>query len=157
MKFKYLNTDKNLTFYSIQEAALDELPLYADAVPAGFPSPAEDYLDMDLNLHDYLVQHPSATFCVRAIGDSMVEAGIQSSDVMVVDRALTPKNNDIVLAVIDGEFTVKRIKKNDEELYLMPANQNYRPIKITSEMNFQVWGVVTFIIHKANNVSTSRL
>ena len=116
----------------------------------GFPSPADDYLDMDLNLHDYLVQHPSATFCVRAVGDSMVDAGIHSSDVMVVDRALSPKNNDIVLAVVNGEFTVKRIKKNDNELYLMLANDNYRPIKINEEMNFQVWGVVTFIIHKAN-------
>lgn len=73
-----------------------------------------------------------------------------------MDRALTPKNNDIILAVINGEFTVKRIKKNEDELYLMPANENYNPIKITEEMNFQVWGVVTFIIHKAN-ASTSRL
>jgi len=145
-----------LQFYAIEEASLDSLPLYGDAVPAGFPSPADDYLDMDLNLHDYLVQHPSATFCVRAIGDSMIDAGIQSSDVMVIDRALSPKNNDIVLAVVNGEFTVKRIKKNDETLYLMPANENYRPMKITEDMNFQVWGVVTFIIHKAN-ASTSRL
>jgi DNA polymerase V len=86
----------------------------------------------------------------------MIDAGIQSSDVMVVDRALTPKNNDIVLAVVNGEFTVKRIKKNEDELYLMPANENYRPMKITEDMDFQVWGVVTFIIHKAN-ASTSRL
>ncbi len=150
MKFKYLNTNKKLQFYAIEDIDLNSIPLYGDTVPAGFPSPADDYLDMDLNLHDYLVQHPSATFCVRAIGDSMIDAGIHSSDVMVVDRALTPKNNDIVLAVVNGEFTVKRIKKNENELYLMPANDNYRPIKITEEMNFQVWGVVTFIIHKAN-------
>lgn len=150
MKFKYLNTNKKLQFYSIEDVDLNNVPLYGDTVPAGFPSPADDYLDMDLNLHDYLVQHPSATFCVRAVGDSMVDAGIHSSDVMVVDRALNPKNNDIVLAVVNGEFTVKRIKKSENELYLMPANDNYRPIKITEEMNFQVWGVVTFIIHKAN-------
>ena len=150
MKFKYLNTNKKLQFYSIEDINLNSVPLYGDTVPAGFPSPADDYLDMDLNLHDYLVQHPAATFCVRAVGDSMVDAGIHSSDVMVVDRALKPKNNDIVLAVINGEFTVKRIKKNENELYLMPANENYRPVKITQEMNFQVWGVVTFIIHKAN-------
>lgn len=156
MKFKFLNTNNKLNFYTIEDSSLGSVPLYGDAVPAGFPSPADDYLDMDLNLHDYLVQHPSATFCVRAIGDSMVDAGIQSSDVMVVDRALSPKNNDIVLAVVNGEFTVKRIKKNDDELYLMPANENYRPMKITEDMNFQVWGVVTFIIHKAN-ASTSRL
>ena len=156
MKFKFLNTNDKLNFYAIQDSSLGNVPMYGDAVPAGFPSPADDYLDMDLNLHDYLVQHPSATFCVKAIGDSMIDAGIQSSDVMVVDRALTPKNNDIVLAVVNGEFTVKRIKKNDEELYLMPANENYRPMKIREDMDFQVWGVVTFIIHKAN-ASTGRL
>ena len=156
MKFKFLNTNNKLNFYTIEDFSLGDIPLYGDAVPAGFPSPADDYLDMDLNLHDYLVQHPSATFCVKAIGDSMVDAGIKSSDVMVIDRALTPKNNDIILAVIDGEFTVKRINKNDEELYLIPANENYRPVKITEDMDFQVWGVVTFIIHKAN-ASTSGL
>ena len=156
MKFKFLNTNKQLSFYTIEDSTLDNIPLYSDSVPAVFPSPADDYLDMDLNLHDYLVQHPSATFCVKAIGDSMIDAGINNSDVMVVDRALTPKNNDIILAVINGEFTVKRIKKNEDELYLMPANDNYKPIKITEEMNFQVWGVVTFIIHKAN-ASTSGL
>ena len=156
MKFKFLNTNKQLSFYAIESSSLEDIPLYGDAVPAGFPSPADDYLDMDLNLHDYLVQNPSATFCVKAIGDSMIDAGINNSDVMVVDRALTPKNNDIILAVVNGDFTVKRIKKNENELYLMPANENYKPIKITEEMNFQVWGVVTFIIHKAN-ASTSRL
>ncbi len=156
MRFKYLNTSEKLQFYAIEEASFDDVLLYGDSVPAGFPSPADDYLDMDLNLHDYLVQHPSATFCVRAIGDSMVDAGIQNSDVMVIDRALTPKNNDIILAVVNGEFTVKRIKKSEDELYLMPANENYKPMKITEGMNFQVWGVVTFIIHKAN-ASTSGL
>jgi len=156
MKFKFLNTNNKLNFYSIEGSNLVDIPLYSDSVPAGFPSPADDYLDMDLNLHDYLVKHPSATFCVKAIGDSMIDAGIKSSDVMVVDRALTPKNNDIILAIINGEFTVKRIKKNDNELYLMPANENYHPMKITKDMDFQVWGVVTFIIHKAN-ASTSGL
>ena len=136
------------------EDNLNSVPYLLSRISAGFPSPADGYLDMDLNLHDYLVQHPSATFCVKAIGDSMVDAGIKSSDVMVIDRALTPKNNDIILAVVNGEFTVKRIKKNDNELYLMPANENYRPMKITEDMDFQVWGVVTFIIHKAN-ASTS--
>lgn len=133
----------------MEDAKLAGVPVFGDAVPAGFPSPAEDYLDMDLNLHEYLVQNPAATFCVRANGDSMLYANIQSGDVMVVDRALDPTNNSIVLAVLDGEFTVKRIKKNEDELYLIPANEQYQPIKITDDMDFQVWGVVTFIIHKA--------
>lgn len=124
--------------------------MFGDAVPAGAPSPAQDYLDMDLNLHDFLVQNPADTFCVRAIGDSMIDANIQSGDVMVVDKALEPSNNDIVLAVLDGEFTVKHIRKSEGELYLMPANENYQPIKITEGVDFKVWGVVTFIIQKAN-------
>ena len=106
-------------------------------------------MDMDLDLHDHLVQNPSSTFCVKAIGESMRDAGIQSGDVMIVDRSLEPRNRSIVLAVIDGEFTVKRVNVNDKELYLMPENDSFTPIKITEEMDFQIWGVVTYIIHKA--------
>ena len=79
----------------------------------------------------------------------MRDAGIQSGDVMIVDRSLDPRNRSIVLAVIDGEFTVKRVNVNDKELYLMPENDSFTPIKITEEMDFQIWGVVTYIIHKA--------
>ena len=125
-----------------------DIPFYQSNVSAGFPSPAEDFMDLDLNLQDYLVQHPSATFCVRVTGDSMQNAGIFSGDVMVVDRALEAKNNNIVLAVLDGEFTVKRIQKRAGKLYLKPENKNFSPIEIIEEMNFQVWGVVTHIIHK---------
>jgi DNA polymerase V len=122
--------------------------LFSDSVQAGFPSPAEDHMDMDLNLNDYLVHNPSATFCVKAIGESMKDAGIKSGDIMIVDKSLEPKNRSIVLAVIDGEFTVKRVNLNDNELYLIPENSNFSPIKITQEMDFQVWGVVTYVIHK---------
>jgi DNA polymerase V len=105
-------------------------------------------MDLDLNLQEYLVQHPSATFCVKVTGDSMQNAGIFSGDVMVVDRALEPKNKTIVLAVLDGEFTVKRIHKKGDSLYLNPENENFKPIEITEEIDFKVWGVVTHIIHK---------
>lgn len=149
MKLKFLNTNKQLSFYLMKNAKLSSVPVLADAVPAGFPSPAEDYLDMDLNLHDYLVRNPAATFCVRVSGGSMVSAGIKSGDVMVIDRALDPTNNSIVLAVLNGEFTVKRIKKRANELYLIEDNEQYQPMKITKDVDFQVWGVVTFIIHKA--------
>ena len=131
----------------MDEEVLD-IPFYQSNVPAGFPSPAEDFMDLDLNLQEYLVQHPSATFCVRVTGDSTQNAGICSGDVMVVDRALEPQNNTIVLAILDGEFTVKRIQKKGQELYLKPENSKFKPIQITEEMNFQVWGVVTHIIHK---------
>ena len=146
-KLNPINYNTELCFYSTNEKVLD-IPFYQFNVPAGFPSPAENFMDLDLNLQDYLVQNPSATFCVRVTGDSMQNAGILSGDVMVVDRSLEPKNNTIVLAVLDGEFTVKRIQKKGEELFLKPENKDFKPIKVTEEMNFQVWGVVTHIIHK---------
>ena len=115
-KLKNIHKSQHLSFYSLDADAL-AIPFYQSDVPAGFPSPAEDFMDLDLNLQAYLVQHPSATFCVRVTGDSMQNAGIFSGDVMVVDRVLEPKNNTIVLAVLDGEFTVKRIQKKGSQLF----------------------------------------
>jgi|TARA_B110000263_G_C15036591_1_gene386586 DNA polymerase V len=149
MKLKHLKHTDILDFFAVDETTLLSIPMFSDSVQAGFPSPAEDHLDLDLNLNDYLVQNPSATFCVKAIGESMKDAGIKSGDIMIVDKSLEPKNRSIVLAVIDGEFTVKRVNVNNDELYLMPENSNFPPIKITEEMDFQVWGIVTYIIHKA--------
>ena len=149
MKLKHLKRANYFDFYSMEKNAFENISLFEGSVPAGFPSPADDYMHMDLDLHDHLVQNPSSTFCVKAIGESMKDAGIQTGDVMIVDRSLEPKNRSIVLAVIDGDFTVKRVNVNDNELYLMPENDTFTPIKITEEMDFQIWGVVTFIIHKA--------
>ena len=149
MKLKHLRHTDILDFFAVDETTLLSIPIFSDSVQAGFPSPAEDHLDLDLNLNDYLVQNPSATFCVRAIGESMKDAGIKSGDIMIVDKSLEPENRSIVLAVINGEFTVKRVNVNNDELYLMPENSNFSPIKITEEMDFQVWGIVTYIIHKA--------
>ncbi len=146
-KLKNIHKGQQLSFYSLNADVL-AIPFYQSNVPAGFPSPAEDFMDLDLNLQAYLVQHPSATFCVRVTGDSMQNAGIFSGDVMVVDRALEPKNNTIVLAVLDGDFTVKRIQKKGDQLFLKPENETFKPIQITEEMDFKVWGVVTHIIHK---------
>ena len=142
-----IHVSKEFSFYSVGEKTID-VPFYQSNVPAGFPSPAENFMDLDLSLQDYLVQNPSATFCVRVTGDSMKNAGISSGDVMIIDRSLEPKNNTIVLAVLDGEFTVKRIQKKADELFLKPENKDFKAIQITEEMNFQVWGVVTHIIHK---------
>ena len=142
-----IHVSKEFSFYSVGEKTID-VPFYQSNVPAGFPSPAENFMDLDLSLQDYLVQNPSATFCVRVTGDSMKNAGISSGDVMIIDRSLEPKNNTIVLAVLDGEFTVKRIQKKGDDLFLNPENKDFKAIQITEEMNFQVWGVVTHIIHK---------
>ena len=148
MKLKPIKTTDNLAFYTLGTDKLDNISLFEGSVPAGFPSPADDAMDLDLNLHDYLVRNPAQTFCVKAIGESMKDAGIQSGDVMLVDRAIEPENRSIVLAVIDSEFTVKRVNVSDKKLYLMPENENFTPIEITEEMDFKVWGVVTYVIHK---------
>ena len=150
MKIKPLKCTDNLVFFAVDGVITSSsIPVFSDSVQAGFPSPAEDHMDMDLNLNDYLVKNPSATFCVKAIGESMKDAGIKSGDIMIVDKSLDPKNRSIVLAVINGEFTVKRVNMSDNTLYLMPENSSFSPIRITEEMDFQVWGVVTYIIHKA--------
>ena len=138
---------KQISFLKINSEELKDLPIYENAVQCGFPSPADDFLDLDINLNDYLVKHKSATFCVKVNGSSMDGVGIHSGDVLIVDKAESVQNNSIVLAVIDNEFTVKSIKKNAGKLYLNPANDNYKPIEITEDMNFHIWDVVTFVIH----------
>ena len=130
------------------DVVFGSVQFFDGAVPAGFPSPAEDHMDLDLDLSNYLIQHPSATFCVRVEGDSMFGAGIQSGDVILIDRSLTPTCGSIVLAVIDGEFTVKRVDIIDDKLFLIPENHRLKPMEVSEGSNFQVWGVVTFVIHK---------
>ena len=117
-------------------------------VSAGFPSPAEDYLDCPLDLNELIISKPSATFFVRARGESMLGAGIQNGDLLVVDRSLETMNNDIVIAVLDGEFTVKRFVKKMGEIFLVAANPSYEAIKISPEKEFEIWGVVSYVIHK---------
>ena len=133
--------------YKSEKHAKYKLPLFISRIPAGFPSPADDYIDKNLDLNEYLIKHPAATFFVRVEGDSMVDAGIHSGDILIVDRTLEAINNKIVVAILDGEFTVKRIRKIKNELYLLPENSNFDPIEITEEMNFEVWGVVAYVIH----------
>ncbi len=129
-------------------SSLCPLPLFLARVSAGFPSPADDYLEDRLDLNQYLIKHPAATFFVRASGDSMVDAGIHSGDILVVDRALDPGGNSVVIAIINGEMTVKRVMKSGGKLLLVPANPHYHPIEIREGMDFEVWGVVTNVIHK---------
>ena len=123
------------------------LPSFFDKVPAGFPSPAEDYVDRKLDLNDHLIKNPAATFFVKVAGNSMINAGIKSGDLLVVDLSLEPKDKKIVVAIINGEFTLKRILKKGDKLFLAPENENFAPIEIKEEMDFEVWGVVTWILH----------
>ena len=122
--------------------------LFLSPVSAGFPSPADDFLEKNLDLNTHLIQHPSATFFVRVRGESMINGGIQSGDILIVDRSLETINNRIVIALVNGEFTVKRIRKTGGKLWLVPENTRYRPMEITPDMEFEIWGVVTYTIHK---------
>ena len=124
-------------------------PLFLDSVSAGFPSPATDYLENKLDLNEYLVKHPAATFIVKASGPSMIEAGILSGDLLIVDRSVTPKNDNIVIASVFGELTVKKLRKKRSTLFLVSANNEYPSIEVKEEMECFIWGVVTYVIHKA--------
>lgn len=124
------------------------LPLFGSRVPAGFPSPADDYLERSLDLNQYLIGDAPATFMVRVRGDSMIGAGIAAGDILVVEKGRTPQHDQIVLAVIDGEFTVKRLHDRDGRLALLPDNPAYPPIEIHGEQELLVWGVVTACIKK---------
>lgn len=121
---------------------------FEGGLAAGFPSPADDYLERSLDLHELLVEHPAATFFVRVEGESMKGAGMQSGDILVVDRSLTPQNGKIVVALIHGEFTVKRLKIEGEKIYLTPENPRYPTIEVPPESDFQIWGVVTYTISR---------
>lgn len=117
-------------------------------VRAGFPSPADDTPHEKLDLMRLVVRHPASTFYFRISGVSMVGDGFDEGDIVVVDRSLEPTNNATAVCFIDGEFTIKKIRQEKDCLYLMPANKEYKPIKVTAENEFMVWGVVTYIIKK---------
>lgn len=139
-----------LEFFSLNQSSELSLPLFNSRVSAGFPSPADDYVDVKLDLNQHLIQHPSATFYVKVHGESMRDAGIFDGDLLIVDRALTPKNNAVVVCILNGDFTVKRIKfGEDKRIFLMPANETFSPIEVTANQDFEIWGVVSYIIHKA--------
>ncbi len=138
------------TVAAIEPAAYKKLllPLFNNYVPAGFASPADDFMDRTLDLNEYIVRHPSATFFVKVSGDSMVKAGIHEGDLLVIDRSLKLTENKIILAVVDGECTVKRYRQVNGQPYLFPENDKYKPLRITQDMCFEVWGIVIHVLHK---------
>ncbi len=135
------------TVHLLQSGNL-KIPLLLSFVHASFPSPADDYKERPLDLDELVIQHPGATFYVKVSGESMKDAGITDGDVLVVDRAINATHNAIIVAVLNGEFTVKRLHQENETIYLVPANPLYQPIQVTEDMHFQVWGVVTYCIRK---------
>jgi DNA polymerase V len=136
-----------LSLYRFKPSATMRFPLYLSPVRAGFPSPADDYIEKQLDLNEHLIKHPAATFILRATGNSMINAGIFPGDLLIVDRSIEATNNKIVVAVLNGEFTVKRLKKRQGKITLVAENPNFPPIEILEESNFEVWGVVAHVLH----------
>ena len=123
--------------------------VYIDTgISAGFPSPAEDFKQERLSLDDELIKNKEATFFARVSGQSMIDAGLSDNDLLVIDRSLSPAHNKIAVCFLDGEFTVKRLKVENDEIWLQPENKSYQPIKITEENDFVIWGIVTNVIKK---------
>ena len=139
-----------MEFYRLTELReIISIPLFSDLVQCGFPSPAADYVEQRIDLNELLVSHPSSTYFVKAAGDSMIEAGISDGDLLVVDSSRTAEHGDIVIAAVEGEFTVKRLQLRPT-VQLNPMNSAYSPIIVGSEETLDVFGVVTFIVKSAN-------
>ena len=135
----------------IAKSAVDtqmDLPLAENGIVAGFPSPADDFFEVSIDLNKELIKHPSATFYGRVEGDSMRDEGIEDGDLLVIDRSLEPSDGKIAVCFIDGEFTVKKIRIEKDAVWLMPANPDYKPVKVTAENEFIIWGIVTYVIKK---------
>ena len=145
--YKYKNFD---LFQSIKKKQI-LTPVFLDSVSAGFPSPATDYMENKLDLNEHLIKRPAATFIVKAKGPSMTDAGILSGDLLIVDRSITPKNNNIVIASVFGDLTVKKLQKKENSLFLLSANSDYPSIEVKEEMECFIWGVVTYIIHESDS------
>ena len=148
MKLSQIHSGPVLDFYTADLTTSLELPLAASGISAGFPSPAEDFQEISLDLNKTLVKHPAATFYARVKGSSMMDAGISDGDLLVIDKSLDPKDGDIAVCFLDGEFTVKRIAVQNDGIYLMPANSEFKPIRISDENDFLIWGIVAYVIHK---------
>lgn len=143
-----INKNQKLTFFLPDYESELKIPFIKEGVSAGFPSPAADFMETNIDLNKELSENQLATFYIRVKGNSMIDAGINDKDVLVVDRSLEPQNNKIAICFIDGEFTVKRILVEKECLYLIPENASYSPIKITEENQLIIWGIVTYVIKK---------
>ena len=125
------------------------IPFFESSVAAGIPALADDHVAMRLNLNQHLVKNPTTTFSVRVKGDSMMGATIYDGDLLIVDRSLNPKDNDIAICIVDGEFTVKRLQLQNGAVLLLPENPNYLPIAVDESNDFQIWGIVTHVIHQS--------
>lgn len=141
-----IEKNRSVELFSVESNLFIELPIVKSGISAGFPSPADDFLDSSIDLNKELIKHPSSTFYGRVRGNSMINAGLNDGDLLVIDKSLEPRNGKIAVCYIDGEFTIKRIKIDKDCVYLLPANTEYNPIKVTADNDFIVWGIVTNVI-----------
>lgn len=139
---------QNLTMFMPKETNSIGAILIDTGISAGFPSPADDFKEERLSLDDELIKNKEATFFARVSGQSMIGAGLNDNDLLVIDRSLEPANNKIAVCFLDGEFTVKRLKVTKEGVWLLPENPNYKPIEVSEENNLVIWGIVTNVIKK---------
>lgn len=146
MKIKCLNNTKSIQFFKTDVSSYLKLPFVANGISAGFPSPADDFLDINIDLNKYLIKNPTTTFYGRVSGNSMIDAGINDGDLLIIDKSLEPKNNKIAVCFIDGDFTVKRIQIEKDVIWLIAENKEYKPIKVTKDNDFVIWGIVTNVI-----------
>lgn len=146
MQVRKLYNARAIEFYGADVSTRLKLPFVANGISAGFPSPADDFLDINIDLNKHLIKNPSTTFYGRVRGDSMIDAGIHDGDLLIIDKSLEPTNNKIAVCFIDGEFTVKRISIEKECVWLIAENQKYKPIQVTKDNDFIIWGVVTNVI-----------
>lgn len=151
VKVKNIASTGNIDFYSANTSSELALPLVDGGIVAGFPSPAQDYIDLKIDLNKELIANPSSTFYGRVKGTSMQDAGIMDGDILVIDKSLEPQDGDTAVCFLDGEFTLKYIKIEVDAVYLIPANSKFQPIKVTEENNFCIWGVVTYSIKSHKN------
>ncbi len=137
-----------IRLFGADVSSIVEIPYADGGIHAGFPSPAQDYLETSIDLNKELIRHPASTFFGRVSGDSMIDAGVNDGDILVIDKSLTPQNGDMAVCFIDGEFTLKYVRICGRTVWLMPANSAYPPIKVTAADDFVVWGVVVYSIKK---------
>jgi DNA polymerase V len=142
------NTKGKLKIFAVSTLTELELPLIEGGISAGFPSPAADFLDDAIDLNKYLIKNPSSTFIAFTDGVSMKDAGILDKDLLIIDKSIEPADGKIAVCIIDGEFVLKRLKVDKEGIWLMPANKDYKPRKITEYNDFEIWGIVTHSIQK---------
>ena len=138
----------NLELFTPDLTEEQAIPFSESGVAAGFPSPAEDFMDLALDLNKELVRNPASTFYARVRGTSMIDEGINNGDLLIIDKSIEPHDGALAVCFIDGEFTLKRFKDMGDHALLMPANKEFQPIMVNRENDFQIWGIVRYIIKK---------